>query len=278
MLLQERAMMVRLVIGAWTCRVQDQRVTEEVHQQHQAKDAGKFTKQLLEKKDLAPITRIIGEARNYHAHNSLPWLEPFRLMTVEGFESYNQKMIGFKTQFEAAIKDFVANYPKMVEASRVRLNGLFVAAEYPPEHELMDRFSFKVTYRPIPDANDFRVDLQKDDVEAIKKELIADHEELTNMAARKLWSWLREALERAHAALDKPDGRLVKTTFDRFHDLASTIKMLNITGDQALDNLARETKMLMDTIDLETVKRQPLLRKTAAKDTKALISKIDAYL
>ena len=278
MSLRNKAMMVQLTISAWTGKVQDKRITTEIHQQHQARDAGRFTKNLLEKKDLGEITGIIQEARLFHDTNSLPWLTPFRLMTVEGFDHYNNRMIALKARYDQAVIDFIKCYPETIERNRERLNGMFNADDYPASHELEDRFSFKVRYQPIPNEADFRIDLHQDHVEAMKRDLMAEQQELVDLAARKLWIWLKEAVQRAHEALDNPKGRLYQTTFGRFGELAQTITMLNLTEDRTLEDLATETRTLMEAIDLDRVKSEPTLRKETAQETNALLDKINAYL
>lgn len=83
--LAEKALLVTLNISQWSARKYDRKVTEEVNDTHQAKDAGRFNKLLIDKTHLDEIQKIVNEARHFHAtkpHSRRVWIRSVRSMTA----------------------------------------------------------------------------------------------------------------------------------------------------------------------------------------------------
>ncbi len=277
--LQNRATLVSLTIRGWTGRKKDKVATEEVHQMHHANNAGHFNKNLVDRKALELIRTEESAARQFHYENTLPWGDDgMRILTVSGFEHYRLKMSQFKEQYTSAVDFFLKFYPSHIANARLNLNGLFNETEYPTEDELRERFNFKISFKPIPDQDDFRLDLDQEELDILKKDLARELEEMTHHAHRDLWLRLKDAITTAHTALNKKDGRLVKNTFQKFKALAETIDRLNFTQNPDLNSLAREAIQNLANLDLTSCKKDPEIRQQAAAAADAMLAKINQFV
>ena len=57
MSLADKAMVVTLSVSCWTARKQDKKVAEEVEAKHNARDAGRYNKLLIDKQHLDLLAR-----------------------------------------------------------------------------------------------------------------------------------------------------------------------------------------------------------------------------
>ena len=167
----DRAMLVGLNIRQWSAVKHDKKVSSEVATAHGSDSKmGRYNKNLVSAEALAELKRIAGAARAEHYHRTLPWGDDgFRILTSAGYFDYNAKMSEFRQQFETALSTFTAGYSQYVEDARTRLNGLFNPADYPRSIER--KFGFEVSVRPVPDADDFRVDIGTAETARIKRDI-----------------------------------------------------------------------------------------------------------
>lgn len=68
-------MIVTLNVSCWTARKQDKKVSAEVEASHNAKDAGRYNKLLIDKHHLDPLTNWAGQIRATHYKMTLPWMD-----------------------------------------------------------------------------------------------------------------------------------------------------------------------------------------------------------
>ena len=126
MSLKEKCMIVNLAISQWSARKYDRNVSNEVAQNHAATDAGRFNKILIAGEALKQIAKVANSARNFHYQNSLSWSDNGdRILPSENFFNYTSEMLKFKSEFDDLVREFIANYPSLVQDAKLRLNTLF---------------------------------------------------------------------------------------------------------------------------------------------------------
>lgn len=247
--LQDSAMLVALNISQWTARKYDKVATNEVDRNHGAKDAGRYNKLLVDKAALDPMDEIAGAARQHHYSVTLPWgNQGERLLPATLFMDYVQTMGQFKAEFESRAAKFAAIYPQLVQDARQRLGTLYNPADYPTE--VRSRFSFDTPVSPVASANDFRVNLNSEYVEAIKREITERQDAQRTEAVKHVWKRVREVVARIEETCSKEKPRIFDSMIESASQLIQVLPALNLNNDPELDRIAYEMKKLVVSPDV----------------------------
>src|SRR5271157_5583230 len=169
--LKQKAMLARLTITQFSASKQDKTATDSVKEKFQTgNDAGRYNKSLIAKEAIKAVSSAANEARIFHYAQTLPWKDDgARILPAANYLQYSEGMRQKKAIFQAAVIKFVASYPDLIEEAKTRLAGLFNVNEYPDVNSINDKYSFDVQIDPLPQAADFRVDLNSAEVDAIRK-------------------------------------------------------------------------------------------------------------
>lgn len=276
-----RAMLVSLNITGWSARKYDRKITDEVAKNHNVKDeVGRYNKILIAKDAIQKITTLAGDARAKHYFNTLPWSdEGYRILMAVNFMDYTQIMRGLRMKWEAAVHEFVANYPSYVEDARKRLNGMFREDDYPRVDEIRRRFAFETSVLPLPEAGDFRVKLAEDEVDDIRKSIEAKVQENVEHAAADAWKRLHEAVAHMAERLDAyskrtgedRSGTFRDTLVTNLVDIANVLPKLNIKGDPALDQMAENVMAKLCRYDADTLRQNNKALKVVKSEADAIL-------
>ena len=198
----EKAMLVSLHISFWSARKYDKNVSKEVNDKYGgSQEAGRFNKVLATKESLKEIQAAVNSARSFHLEQTLPWGERGeRLLPSKNYSEYNRQVRIFRQQFEDAVDAFVSDYHTVIWEARQNLGGLFRREDYPNATEIRNKFDFRTVISPVPTAEDFRVNLAREEVSAIQKEmqerLIQSHSAATYDLWRRLYDVVGHMVER----------------------------------------------------------------------------------
>lgn len=262
-MIQSRAMLAQLSISQWTARKQDKKVSAEVEASHGAHDAGKYNKLLVNKVLLDPISKLAAKVREYHYSMTLPWSDAGALLPSALFMDYTVKMRGFKAEFQKAVGAMLDQYPAEVQAARVRLGTMYNPGDYPEAWELKDRFAINLEFTPVPDAQDFRVDVSneaQDELRASVKQSVADRQA---DAVKATFARVRDVVSKIADRLSVENSIFKDTLIFNADDLCLVLKALNITDDPAITAVHGEitTHLLKHP---ENIRRDPVLRRMVA--------------
>lgn len=234
--LNERAMLVRFSVGRWYGTGADNEVVAELRASNNARgEIGTFTKRLMDKQHLSEINRVTNDARNFFKSKTLPYDDGnLRLLSVEHFFTVKQKMVSFERAFNLAVEKFLAGYASAVEKEQQRLGKLWRASDYPSESAMRERFRFEVHFRPLESADDLRVNLPKEELEAIRKEITEAVQANIGEAVKGLAEKLRGMLEEVGRRMGDPRERLPKSMVEDLRALCADLPAFNLTNDPAL--------------------------------------------
>ena len=270
--LDETAMLVRYNCSKWEGRRYDKDVTQAAEAQYNASDAGRFNKSLLPRKCFKPIERAASEAYTFHKENTLPWGDKGeRVLPAINYFDYTQGMNEKIENFNQAVEGFIEGYGDAInEAKTSNLGRMFNVLDYPAQSELVAKYSLTYKITPIPTASDFRVPMEKDQLDEIKKKIAEDSSEDFKVALREPWQRLYDSIahmsERLGAYQKAPEVKLKKgekrkrgapkggTRFndgmiDSLLDLCDLLPKINISGDPELDRLAAVAKKNLTKFD-----------------------------
>lgn len=271
-MIHDSAMLAALNISMWTARKYDKKVSAQVEQAHNAKDAGRFNKALVASAALEPITKVATQARSYHYKMTLPWGDNGeRLLPAMLFEEYTREIRALKASFQVKVQEFVRDYPVLREDARKRLGTMYDPKDYPDTVDILCRFDMDVAYSPVPVANDFRVDLNKEYVDSIKSDIESRMNRRMADAQRNCWERVREVVAHIHERLADKDKTFRDTLISNAQELVTILPALNITGDVELSRLGDEVKTLL--VAPERLRQDDSLRSETARRAEEILAK-----
>ena len=261
--LSSRAMLCVLSIAQWSASKYDRDASAEIAANHGAQpDAGRYNKILIPKETLAELHQIAGEARREHYFMTLPWDDNgYRVLPAAVYMDHTEKLRQYGQKFTAAADTFTAQFDQLVLEARSRLGSLFRASDYPNSQEIRAKFSFETKVLPLPDANDFRVNLGDEEKERIKRQITASVEASLSIASRELWQRMYEAVSHMSERLSayKVTGNGVEHPFrdsivTNLIKLVDVMPKLNVTSDPELERLTEDVRsaLLVDPAELRS--------------------------
>ena len=278
MSISSSALLVELNISVWPASRLDREVTDKVNNDASAvRGASQTKKNLFAGTSLRKdISDFAARVRLYHNKHTLPWADKGeRMLPTALFMDYKQTMNGFEQTFNMMCQNFFIEYPRLVVEAPIALKGLYKAEDYPDLTDVMLKFGFRRTVKPVPEAGDFRLDIPAYDLEEMRSEFIAQQDNKLAEAMREPWDRLHEMLVNISEKLTDKDGDGKK----RYHDtlisnpieLCELLTKLNVTNDPKLEEARRQLEVAMVSADIEDIKEH-------ADSRNELKSKVDDIL
>jgi len=278
--LTSKAMLVRLNISQWEGRKFDKKATKEVEAAHHTiGNAGRFNKILIAESAIRKITNINGKSREFHYLNSRPWRDDgARILPSANFLSYTKGMQEFKEQYRESVEELITNYEGLVEEAKTRLNTLYNAADYPSAQCVKNKHAFSVSFDPIPEAGDFRVELSDEAVEEIKKEITDRNNVAFREANKDLWVRLHTSIKHMVDKLSTTDARIFESMLGNIADLCSLLPRLNFEDDKELDRIRLEVEKKLCSYTTDDLRTDRVVRANAAKEAKEILEDITKFM
>jgi len=182
----------------------------------------------------------------------------------------------YRSKIEGAVREFIVQYPSLIEEAKISLGTMFRPTDYPSVNELESKYSFEFNILPVPTENDFRVEMMKEDVDKIKAQ-IAEEVRLNQRAAvDSLWGRLRELVERMTNILPDESKRIRGTLVSNIVDLTDLIPKLNIVNDSNLEMIRVEIKDRLCEYDVEVLRNSKKLRWLIGQNAIKMLQKMDS--
>lgn len=233
------AVLIDLNISLWTARKLDKNVSKEIDiNKRTTTKAGNYNKHILAGSDhLEAITKLAGEIREWHARQTLPWSDTgTRLLPMNNFFDYKTQLGVYEAEFQTRVNSFINEYPNIITVMAYRLGQLFDRSEYPEAHKIATKFNLKYTIMPVPEVNDFRIDVE----DAIRDEMRAEYEKAydsrVETAMQDAWSRLHVTLEHMIDRLSGEDKKIFRNSLiENALELTGLLTKLNVTKDPKLE-------------------------------------------
>lgn len=271
---EKKAMLVELTIRQWTARKHDKRVTNEVDQGHGARNAGRYSKHLIPKDALEPISRKASAIRNFHYKRTLPWgNNGQRLLPAKFFMDYRTELIQHRNEFDRLVDDFINRYPQLVQDARIQLGTLYDPSEYPEQSLVRASFGVEFEIFPIPTAGDFRVEVANEERSAIAAQIETATLARQEVATRSCYVRVREVLERMKQQCVPGKTRITDSLVEDVRDLTNVLDDLNIAGDPELARVNEGIRRGL-LFQVEDLRNSPTLRQMAGDRASELLNSI----
>ncbi len=255
--IQSRAMLASLHISKWAATRTDRKVTEEVAVKHgvTSKRAGHYRKHAIDTDH--PTYKALGSAastlRMRHFYWTLPWGENgARILPAANFDRYSADMRLLRTDYDAAVRAFVADYPALAAKARSELGSMFDPSDYP--QDIGAKFGCEVSIMPLPDADDFRVDLPDEAIEDIRANITRELQKTMTEAMREPYARLFDYIHRIVENVGNDKGRVYDSTIEGLRDLCGVIGDLNLTDDAQLNDFRDQALALIDGINADAIR------------------------
>ncbi len=272
------AMIVDFNASVWTARKKDNKASEDVNNMNAAdKGVANVTKNLLgECDELRAVQKFAANVRNIHYSMTMPWSDNgSRLLTTQQYFKYNEVMTDLQQEFYRLVGELLDVYEWRVIKAQDKLGTMFNRDEYPTRDSLQDKFGFRVSYVPLPDAGDFRIDIGNEAMTQIKSQYESHYTQAIQTAMNDIWHKLHDNLTTLVRQLDVNEegkgNRLYDSVFDRAIELTEMLGTCNVTGDSQMEAMRRQMEQALHGLNLDQIKRSPTLREdTRTKLTAAI--------
>jgi len=234
------AVLIDLNISVWTARKLDKNVSKEIDvNKNTTIKAGNYNKHILAGSDqLDAITKLANEIRDWHGRQTLPWSDAgTRLLPMTNFFDYKQQLGVYEAEFKSRINTFIQQYPNIIQGMAFKLGKLFDRAEYPDADKIASKFNLRYTIMPVPETNDFRVDIADDIRNEMQQEYQKAYEGRIEAAMSDAWSRLHTTLEHMIDRLSGDEKKIFRNSMvDNALELTNLLTRLNVTKDPKLEN------------------------------------------
>lgn len=274
-MIQNRSMLVNMTIHRWTATKHDRSVSNEVERTHQARNAGRYNKQLIDKAHLAEIDKLGNQLRTFHYTRTLPWAEEgSRLLPTKLFLEYQAGIVDLREKRGRAVEEFLRIYPNLVADARSRLNTMFDPGDYPNVELLRQKFGVEVEFMPVPNVNDFRVDIAAELQEGMRSQMLESVRARQEKMVTDCWTRVREVVSRIAEQCGNPKGRIHDSLMENAQSLADVIDGLNVTDDKQIADVGEQLRALI--VDPDRLRTSPVTRSAVALNAEQILQRIPA--
>lgn len=233
------AVLVELNLSVWTARKLDKNVSKEIDvNKRTTTKAGNYNKHILAGSDhLEAITKLAGEIRDWHTRQTLPWSDTgTRLLPMENFFDYKQRLSEYEHDFKTRVDNFIKEYPNIITLMAYKLGQLFDRSEYPDATAIANKFGLRYTIMPVPEVNDFRIDVEDAIREEMRREYEKAYQTRVESAMSDAWSRLHTTLEHMIDRLSGEEKKIFRNTLiENALELTSLLTKLNVANDPKLE-------------------------------------------
>lgn len=273
----ERAMTVHLRLSAWLGQKVDHKVTAEVIEERKTeKDSGRWDKYLVPKSALEAVQKAHTAARQRHYTLTLPWGDGgARILSATAFTDYSMAMQEERSKCELAYEAFLLQYPGLVANAPTRLGVMYNQKDFPSLDEMRLKFGFKLQTLPVPDQDDFRVDLSAEAADAIRQSITDTVTEQAAEAQRELWQRLFDTVKHFAQTMGTEKKLFRNTTVTKLRDLARIAPKLSLKPDPQLEAICAEVLDLVSDTSPEELRENEDLRFARARQAREAVKQIE---
>ena len=261
------SMLVELSISTWTGRKKDKRASAAVtSQNYAAAGVAAVNKKLLgDCAELSAVQKFTANLRNAHYSMTMPWSDTgLRLLPTAQYFKYNQQMTALQSEYERLVQNFLDAYDWEISQAQATLGALFLRDDYPTLDNLRSKFRFGLTYIPLADAGDFRIDIANDAAEELRAHYENYYSNQLSNAMNDVWKRTYDALSRMSERLDYADHEQKKvfrdSLVDNVSDMIDLLRVCNVGNNSQMAAMADRLEESMRGVTPEALREDEWLR------------------
>lgn len=196
------------------------------------------------------------------------------LLAVKTMDKHHLEMEGFKQEFINAVEDIKDNFQTMKDNAIAKYNGKLLDADFPSVEELMDKFSWNMDRKTLPDANALddalgSKELEQEIRDEVTKNLTDTYNSAIKNTITRLGDFVKNILNQASGT-----KAISEQTLDNFAQFMQMLPDLNISGcskiQKAYDDCTKLFKYDPSATSDQSVKDELI------EQSKSILSDLDA--
>jgi len=276
------AMICELRISCWVGRKKDRSASTKVTQDNSAdRGTASVNKKLLGNCDeLSAIQKFVGNARNTHYSLTLPWGDlGQRLLPTSRFFDYQKTMGELESEFGTMVKEFVGGYTSRVNEAQLRLGSLFNPSDYPSARDIENKFSWGLDFTPVPETNDWRVDIGLEGVNRLKVEYNQHFNRMWQGAQQDIVDRTRDKVSRMVQQLGVEEGsgknrKFKQSLVPNVTEVVSMLRDCNLTGDLQLSALCDKLEATLEGVTVDGLRANQGLRDSTRRSMSQILDSL----
>lgn len=279
--LSEQALLCTLQISQWTARKLDKTETVALNRSHGLNvEAARVNKNLLPfGVALERVHAITGQIRKDFTKRTLPWgIDGMNILKATAYLDFITTVRDWKVEWQAAVDEFVTTYPQAVREAEVLLNTLFKPEDYPEPETIRDRFRFDVRFMPVPDQQDWRIDVGDAERARLAEAITAQVTEAEGRAVREAWQRVYDVVSRARERLAIPENVFRDTLVENAQELCALLPSLNVTDDPALERARQDIEGSLCRYTPDDLRNNPVVREDVAEKMADVMARMAGFM
>jgi len=276
-----RALLVWLQISSWSARKYDKSVSNKVNRDAGAvDDAGRYNKYLLpgDAPSYKHLVTLLSSLRAWHYNETLAWSdEGNRLLTTANFTNYADTLRHKIAEIDRAVDVFVADYPTLRTLAANKLQGLYKPEDYPDVDDIRQKFGVRVSYNPVPIAEDIRVNLAADQIAMIEASINDNNRSAVDTAMADCWQRLHNVVAAVAGKLADPTAIFRDSLIGNASELCDVLKRLNVTDDPDLESMRATVQSQIASCLPQDLRDSKRTRQDTADKAKAILDSMAAF-
>jgi hypothetical protein len=275
--LSEKAVLVNLKVRIWSGKKDDRKIANDIEVQHQARNAGRYKKNLIDDTELREVYNQAQTVRKFVKEQTLPWGDNgSRILPAIHHMGFMRDFQEKQFEFEDAVAKFIRAYPARVREAPCRLNGLYRQTDYPPTKSIHKKFQLKLDCEAIADLEDFRLQVDEQEVSRLREEMQKDYADKIADATKDIWARIKDTVGHMVEKLTDQKARFHDSLVNNIRELVGLLPKLNITADKDIDLAVTDMKKLL--VDPDNLRSNKRFRSQTAKEAKAILDKFGSYM
>jgi hypothetical protein len=277
MSISNKALLVNLSIRQWIGRKKDRQAAETVETSHKTdRNIGNFNKKLLPgAKELQEISRVSGAIRVWYYEQTLPWTnEGQRILASKNYMDFTTQFRQKRAEFDKAVAEFYYRYPKLKQEAQNNLGELYHESEYPDLSVLQDMFDCRIDFTPVPEVQDFRVELSDSE----KQNFLDNMRKAETEALKDCWTRLKTVVAKAADKLSAPGAIFRDSLLENVQDICMLLPKLNVTDDPNLEAMRKEVDNIISKIQPDSCRENDQVRNEAAAKLQESLDRMSVFM
>lgn len=274
--------LVKLETSAWTARAKVPAKTLLDKGTHGDVDPSYVNahKRLVDGKALSAVESIRSEARAWLSSQSLPFpLDGAVFVPADQIERIDAKLATFRTRYEEAVAEFVADYPTLREDARTLLGSLYSASDYPAD--VRARFAFSWRFLSLSPASEAQL-LNPALVEQERQKFQQLMAQATEAAVTELRVRFAACVDHVVDRLSGDDDGKPKIFRDslvgNLRDFLDGFQALNVCDDKQLAALVERARTTIEGLDADDLRKNGSTREHVASKMADVQAALDGML
>jgi len=173
-------------------------------------------------------------------------------------------MSAHQAEFDVLVNKFLDAYEWEITQAEAKLGDMFNRSEYPSKDELSGKFKFNLVQMPLPDAGDFRLDINNEAQEMLRTQYAQHYEAQLNTAMKDIWDKAYDALSKMSERLDYKDADTKKifrdSLVDNVLEVVELLSLCNVTNNQQMSAMKQRLESTLLGVTPDALREDEHLR------------------